>query len=300
MYNPNQPGMTNPPPPAQNYGAATAYQGGYHPNANAHVYPQNPGYDLPTSSKEPYHYEEPPNGAMAGNGLFDDYSLNEFSSVKIRHGFIRKVYLILLAQLLFTFGICMLTFMYQSMRIFVLKNSLLFFVLSLVFTFPIIITLACYPELGKKCPMNYFLLFLVTIGLSCMVLLATVVVKFEVFIYALGTTACVTLALTLFSFQTKYDFTGWGVYLYMGFIVLMILGIIAMFIPGKVIHLVYAGIGTFIISIAIIIDTQLIVGGKHKKYEYSIDDYVFAALTLYMDIINLFLMLLTIFSYADN
>lgn len=300
MFNPNQPGMTNPPPAAQNYGAATNYHGGYQPNANANVYPQNPAYDLPSSSKEPYHYEGPPNGAMAGNGLFDDYSLNEFSSIKIRHGFIRKVYLLLLAQLVFTFGIVLLTALYQNMRIFVINNSLLFLVLSIVLTFPTIIALACYPQLGKKCPTNYFLLFLVTLGLTCLVLLAVVVVKVEVFLYALATTACVALALTLFSFQTKYDFTGWGVFLYMGFIVLMIIGIIAMFIPGKVISLVYAGIGTFLISIAIIVDTQLIVGGKHKKYEYSIDDYVFAALTLYMDIVNLFLMLLTIFSYADN
>lgn len=300
MYNPNQPGKTAPPPPAQNYGAATTYQGGYQPGAYANVYPQNVGYDLPGSSKEPYHYENPPNGAMAGNGLFDDYSLNEFSSVKIRHGFIRKVYLILSAQLLFTFGIALLTVFNQSVRYFVIKNSLLFLVLSIVLTFPIIITLACYPHLGKKYPTNYFLLFLVTIGLTCLVLMATAVVKVEIFLYALGTTAGVTLALTLFSFQTKYDFTGWGVYLYMGFIILMIIGIIAMFIPGKVINLVYAGIGTLLVSIAIIVDTQLIVGGKHRKYEYSIDDYIFAALTLYMDIVNLFLMLLTIFSNADN
>ena len=39
-------------------------------------------------------------------------------------------------------------------------------------------------------------------------------------------------------------------------------------------------------------DTQLIVGGAHKKHQFGVDDYVFAALNIYLDIINLFLLLL--------
>ncbi|KAL8275721.1 hypothetical protein Esti_000284 [Eimeria stiedai] len=42
---------------------------------------------------------------------------------------------------------------------------------------------------------------------------------------------------------------------------------------------------------------SLVVGGKHRRYEYSIDDYIFAALTLYMDIIIIFMNILAI---ADN
>jgi protein lifeguard len=39
-------------------------------------------------------------------------------------------------------------------------------------------------------------------------------------------------------------------------------------------------------------DAQLIFGGKHRKYQFGIDDYVFASLSLYLDIINLFLIIL--------
>jgi FtsH-binding integral membrane protein len=36
----------------------------------------------------------------------------------------------------------------------------------------------------------------------------------------------------------------------------------------------------------------LIIGGEHKAHKFTVDDYVFAALTLYLDIIQLFMRLL--------
>ena len=49
----------------------------------------------------------------------------------------------------------------------------------------------------------------------------------------------------------------------------------------------------------IVYDTQLMMGGKHK---YSIDpeEYIFAALNLYLDIINLFLYILTLIGAAKD
>lgn len=49
----------------------------------------------------------------------------------------------------------------------------------------------------------------------------------------------------------------------------------------------------------IVIDTQLMLGGKHQ-YEINEEEYVFAALNLYLDIINLFLFLLRIVNKASN
>ena len=53
---------------------------------------------------------------------------------------------------------------------------------------------------------------------------------------------------------------------------------------------VYCTIFAVIYSIYILIDTQLIMGGK--RYELSLDNYVFGAVMLYVDIIELFLKLL--------
>ena len=35
-------------------------------------------------------------------------------------------------------------------------------------------------------------------------------------------------------------------------------------------------------SLYLVYDTQLIVGGAHKKFQFSVDDYVFAALNIYL------------------
>ena len=42
----------------------------------------------------------------------------------------------------------------------------------------------------------------------------------------------------------------------------------------------------------LVVDTQQMVGGKNRKYSISPEEYIFAALNLYLDIITLFLLLL--------
>lgn len=115
---------------------------------------------------------------------------------------------------------------------------------------------------------------------------------FQVFLAVLICTI-VTLGLTLFAFQTKIDFTMMGGVLFVAALILMIFGIITIFWHGKVITLVYASFGALLFSIYIIYDTQIMLGGKHK-YAISPEEYIFAALNLYLDIINLFLYILTI------
>ena len=50
--------------------------------------------------------------------------------------------------------------------------------------------------------------------------------------------------------------------------------------------------GVLIFSLYIVYDTQTIVGGEHKNFQFDMDDYVLAALVIYLDIINLFILLL--------
>ena len=61
----------------------------------------------------------------------------------------------------------------------------------------------------------------------------------------------------------------------------------------------YASIGCIIFSLYIIYDTQLMVGGSHK-YSLSPEEYIFAALNLYLDVINLFMYLLAIFGRSSD
>ena len=65
-------------------------------------------------------------------------------------------------------------------------------------------------------------------------------------------------------------------------------GIIAIIVRNYYIRFLYCLLGAVIFSLFIVYDTQLI------RDEYSTDDYIFAALTLYFDVIRLFIQILRI------
>merc|ERR1712008_628597 len=74
---------------------------------------------------------------------------------------------------------------------------------------------------------------------------------------------------------------------------LLLASVLCIFIPGM--QSAFAGVAAILFSFYIVYDTQLIMGGKHSKGQFGVDDYVFAALNLYLDVINLFIELLQIF-----
>ena len=57
-----------------------------------------------------------------------------------------------------------------------------------------------------------------------------------------------------------------------------------------------------LLSIYIVWDTQMIVGGKgkHQAHQFDLDDYVIAAILLYSDIIQVFLCVLQLLGGGNN
>lgn len=54
----------------------------------------------------------------------------------------------------------------------------------------------------------------------------------------------------------------------------------------------YSLIGACLFSLYLAYHTKLIVAGKHTKYQMNEKDYVFGAMSLYNDIINMFIYIL--------
>lgn len=216
----------------------------------------------------------------------------DFSDATIRRGFIRKVYSILMAQLSVTLGFIAWFLYHEPTRRFVHNNIWLFF-LALVVTFVAMITLACCGEVRRRAPTNYILLGIFTLAEAFLLGVTSAAYEAVEVLMAVGITAAVCLALTLFAFQTKYDFTMCGGFLLVSVVILLIFGIVAIFVHNRIVSLVYASLGALIFSMYLIYDTQLMLGGKHK-YSISPEEYVFAALNLYVDIINIFIYILTI------
>ncbi|BFG03485.1 protein lifeguard 1 [Drosophila madeirensis] len=241
-----------------------------------------------------YHYQQGDETGAYTDGEAD--KTFDFDDQSIRKGFIRKVYLILMVQLLITFGFVSVFTFSKATQEWVQKNPYLVWI-ALAVLIVTMICMACCESVRRKTPINFIFLFLFTIAESF--LLGMVAGQYEAneVLMAVGITAAVTLGLTLFALQTKWDFTMCGGVLVCCLVVFIIFGIIAIFIPGQVIQMVYASLGALLFSVYLVYDTQLMLGGNHK-YSISPEEYIFAALNLYLDIVNIFMYILTIIGLA--
>jgi protein lifeguard len=79
--------------------------------------------------------------------------------------------------------------------------------------------------------------------------------------------------------------------LFVVLIVVICFGILCAFVRSYYLRMIYASLGAIVFSLYLVFDTQLMMGGKHK-YAISPEEYIFAALNLYLDIVNMFLFLL--------
>ncbi|KAF3856480.1 hypothetical protein F7725_017203 [Dissostichus mawsoni] len=116
-------------------------------------------------------------------------------------------------------------------------------------------------------------------------------------VLCLGITSLVCLSVTMFSFQTKIDVTSYHGVLFSLCIVMLLCSItLSIVIPfGYVpwLHALYAVGGAILFTLFLAFDTQLLLG--NKRYSISPEEYVFATLSLYLDIIYMFSFLLQIF-----
>ncbi|ETN66287.1 nmda receptor glutamate-binding chain [Anopheles darlingi] len=300
---PQQPGY-NPNYPPQPQGGYPAYppQGGYPsqpppPGFNP-AYPPQPGYGQPQPGYPPqpgFAQPAPPMSSGYGTGYDPETGSVkgfEFNDQSIRRGFIRKVYSILTVQLLITLGFISLFLYHRPTQLWV-KNHPEMFWIALGVMIVTLISMACCGDVRRKAPMNFIFLTLFTLAQAFLLAVTSANFNSQEVMLAVGITAAVCLGLTLFAFQTKWDFTVMGGILFVAVLVLMLFGLVAIFFPGKTITLVYASAGALIFSIYLVYDTQLMLGGSHK-YSISPEEYIFAALNLYLDIVNIFLYILTI------
>jgi len=214
-----------------------------------------------------------------------------FQMQAVRNGFVRKVYGIVAVQLAITFVIA--GAISQAVPPATLAK---FLTPATVISVGGLLALQCFimmsPESMKHSPTNYIVLLVFTVLQSVLVGIICCVYEAESVALAFGVTMGIFMGLTICAFTTKIDFTGMGGYLLAGLIGLFFSSLFFCFIPMKTAMVMRAGLGATLFSFYIVYDTQLIMGGQHKKHQFSIDEYVWAALNIYLDIINLFIKVL--------
>jgi FtsH-binding integral membrane protein len=219
-----------------------------------------------------------------------------------RHRFIMKIYTILSLQLLLTFGITLLFVTNNQIKQYV-QHSVPMLITAIFSSFVFLIILVCCNRIAKIKPWNYIFLTLFTLSEGYMIGVTSTYYNTNAVTMALIITMIVTIGLTLFACQTKYDFTGAGPYLFCALLGLIGFGILNAIFCGygscQVLNILYSLIGAMIFSMYIVYDTQLIIGKNHQ-YQLSEDEYVFGALTLYLDIINLFIYILQLIGRLNS
>ena len=210
-----------------------------------------------------------------------------------RMGFIRKVYCIISVQLITTAIFVVLSTVSEGYRLFVLSNPLYFY-LSFAVSLCSLLPLVCSPQLARNVPTNYLLLGVFTLAESYMVSVITTYYTATSVLMAAVLTAAVVVALTVYAFTTDTDFTYMGGMLSVGLLLLLVASVLGWFFSSRIYELMLCVAGTFLFGVYLIYDTQLIMGGEGKAASYSLDDYVIAAINVYLDIINIFIYILRI------
>jgi FtsH-binding integral membrane protein len=108
-------------------------------------------------------------------------------------------------------------------------------------------------------------------------------------------------ALSLFGYTTKKDLSGWGSFLFMGLIGIIIASIVNLFVGSSALQFAISVIGVLVFAGLTAYDTQQI-----KEMYYAGDGAavqgrkaIMGALRLYLDFINLFVMLLSLFGNRE-
>ncbi|ESQ56105.1 hypothetical protein EUTSA_v10026089mg [Eutrema salsugineum] len=212
-------------------------------------------------------------------------------SFELRWAFIRKVYIILSLQLILTVGVSAVVFFVRAIPVFITttNHGLVAFFVSLLLPLLMLWPLIAF---AKKHPINLIILTLFTLSISFAVGLCCSFSKGRIVLEAAILTATMVLGLTIYTFwavKRGHDFSFLAPFLFGALLIVFVFTLLQIFYPlGKLSSMILSGFAAILFCGYIVYDTNQLI----KKLDY--DEYIHAAISLYLDVINLFLHLLGI------
>lgn len=222
------------------------------------------------------------------------------ASKNVRAGFLTKVYVLLTINFLITIGISLAFALVRPIRNWIEDNWWVTFV-GLGVAFAALLVLAC---VRISFPTNLILMYVFVLGFSVMV--GAIVATFYsrgsgvIVLQAFIATAAVFLSVTAMIAIFKIDFSFLGYFLGAGLIVLIVLSLINWLIDwprtkqGRGFSFAISVLGALLMTGYLLYDTSKVL------LKYGPDQWLVAVISLYTDVTNLFLYLLTIFSFVGN
>jgi len=213
-----------------------------------------------------------------------------------------QVYSIFTAQALTTVAVVSFILSQPSISHFLITNSDLVLLGTSVGMIGTAGSLTLSSRLRYHFPLNLLVLGIYTLCQST--ILGTVTSTMNQKLVCAGSmhTLIVFLGMTLFAFQPnpKYDLTPFGTLLLNSLLGLTVGVIASAFFRIPLTSSLISGLSAVLFSVYIAYDTQLIVGGKHKKRAYNQKEYILAVLGLYQDAVSLFLTIMRILNATDR
>mmetsp|Transcript_3161 Transcript_3161/g.5878 ORF Transcript_3161/g.5878 Transcript_3161/m.5878 type:complete len:392 (+) Transcript_3161:68-1243(+) len=232
-------------------------------------------------------------------------AINAFLTRESRNSFIVKVYAILTGQLVLVALSALLFGRYPALGRWMMTSSAGRVVpwASIFISTMTVMFMTVSERARQVAPLKWQLLGLFSISEAIVVGLISSFYKSKTVMSAVLSTAVATMSVTMYTLlnkNSKRDLSQWGASLSsMGMIfvcygilhLLSISGILPPeFLPYN--ETVYCFLGTSLFTLYLAYHTRLVVSGKHSKYQLNEKDYVFGAVLLYNDIINIFLYML--------
>lgn len=232
----------------------------------------------------PYHLNDP----VVTMNLFDD--------ALIRKHFVAKVYSILSVQLLVTFTFILFCAFHKTTKLFFIRNYLLLYLISTAIFFTLLLTFACFQFTRRVVPLNFLLLIIFTSAMTIMATTVTSIYSTYIVILTFAVTTLVCLVVSFIACLPCFDITGYYIYLFIASLILFIYGFIAIILlfltRSNIAFIIYAALATILFCMYLIFDTQQLLAGK--RVQLSPEEYIFGAISLYVDIIVIFLYILTL------
>lgn len=171
-----------------------------------------------------------------------------------------------------------------------LKWVVMFAPLGMIFAFGAVMARA-----SASAAQLFFFLFATLVGVS----LSSIFIFYTSFsiIQTFLVTAIAFAGLSLWGYTTKKDISGWGSFLIMGVIGLLVVMIVNIFLQSPAIMFAISGIGVLIFAGLTAYDTQKIKNdylahAQHGDQEWLAKSAIHGALNLYLDFLNMFQFLL--------
>lgn len=211
--------------------------------------------------------------------------------------FVRSVYAWMFGGLLLTAFAAVWVVSSPAMQRLVFGTPLRWVLLIAEFGLVVVLS-AALTRLSAAAAASMFLVFSLINGLTLSVIFFayTQATIFQAFVSAAGMFG----AMSIYGMVTKRDLTSWGSFFFMGLIGIVIASIVNIFVHSSALGFMISILGVFVFIGLTAWDTQKLKAYATVTGPMQENLAIIGALALYLDFINLFLMLLRLFGGGDR